>query len=132
MKSKKNAVDPPSPRDTPFPSQIISSLIVDWPAATGLVGGRCAPPSSNGYPSRAGGCGLSGWDWGCGCRRLVWVWALGIARYRPSKRTGLVRQPPKGHKKPHDKRHAVKKPFGTSRNLVQFELTCRCRAEGNM
>lgn len=53
---------PTSLQDTPFPSQIISSLIVGWPATAGLVTGRYAPPSSNGYPSRAGGCGLSGWD----------------------------------------------------------------------
>ena len=85
MKSKKNAVDPPSPQDTPFPSQIISSLIVGWPAAAGLVTALCAPPSSNGYPSRAHGCGLSGWDLGCDCRWLVWVRVTGMARYRPSK-----------------------------------------------
>ena len=132
MKSKKTAVDPPSPQDTPFPSQIVSSFIVGWPAATGLVGGRCAPPSTNDYPSWAGRCGLSGWDWVYGCRWLVMAWVPGVARYRPSKGTGLLQHLTKGYKKPHDKRHAVKKPFGTSRNLVQFELTCRCRAEGNM
>lgn len=52
-------MNPPSPQDTPFLSQIVSIIIVGWPAAAGLDIGHCAPPSTNGYPTGGLEYGLS-------------------------------------------------------------------------